>query len=426
LTGSKKETELSLDETAVQMEFGASDRMTIEVEARQLALDFRPDVVGADLVAMVRHALNHPVDFPSFEQVVIPDDNVVLAVDPTTPGLALIVAEIWRVLQAVGMQPDQVRIVQCATTNPLDPRSQLPADIRESFVWIRHRSSDADTCGYLATSTSGERIYLARELLEADVVISVGAIGFDPLLGYRGTNSVFYPSLSDDDAAKKSRGQGHAELQPDNSRPLRQLADETAWLLGTQFTIQTIGNSRNGFSHLLAGAIESVFRRGCALLDQSWRAQLESRAEIVVASIDSENSTWADVGAALAVARNLVTRDGWIVVLSDLAEDADIGIRMVAAAEGPDDAIKPLRLETPNDLIPATQLVNAVNWGRVFLLSRLNPDRVEDLFCAPMQSIGEVERLLRSTDNPIAFISSAQNVYGEIVDVDLDEDEELI
>ena len=413
---------MSLDETTIEIEYGASDRMTLEVESRQLALDCRPDAAREDPTATIRQALSQPIDFPSLKQVVIPDDNVVLAVDPRTPDLALIVAGVWQILKTVGIHPDQVRIVQPAADHSPDPRNELPADVRESFVWIRHHPSDDDTCGYLANSTGGERIYLARELLDADVVISIGEIGFDPLLGYHGTNSLFYPALSNDDAVKKSKGQGHTELGPDNSRPLRQLADETAWLLGTQFTIQTVGNTRNRFSHLLAGAIESVFRRGRELLDRGWRAQLESRVEIVVASVDAENCTWNDVGTALSAARNLVIRDGWIVILSDLAEQPGVGTKMVASADVPDDAIKPLRLETPDDLIPATQLVNAVNWGRVFLLSRLNPDLVEDLFCAPMQSIGEVERLLRSTDNPIAFISSAQNVYGEIVESDADDD----
>lgn len=416
---------MSFDDTAIEIEFGSNGRLSIEVEDRQLALDHRPDKPTEDAATMVRDALSRPIDFPSLQQIVIPDDNVVLAIDPRTPGLDVIIAEVWQLMKTVGLQPDQMRIVQPVCDNPQDPRSALPADVREAIVWIRHdpNDTDADLCGYLATSTGGERIYLARELLEADVVVSIGAIAFDSLLGFRGTNSAIFPALSNKEAVAKSRGQGHSELTPENSRPLRQLADEAAWLLGTQFTIQTVGSGRKGFSHVLAGAIESVFRRGCELLSGGWRVQLEARAEVVVAAVDSTNATWAEIGTALATARNLVTRDGWIIILSDLADEPDTGIKMVIASEDPDDAIKPLRLETPLDVIPATQLVNAVNWGRVFLLSGLNPDRVEDLFCAPLQTADEVERLLRTTEFPIAFISSAQNVHAEIVDGD-EEDED--
>ncbi|MDB4614652.1 lactate racemase domain-containing protein, partial [bacterium] len=395
---------MSFDDTNIEIHFGADGRLAVEIEPRQLALDFSPAAAVADTRSAIRTALTQPTEFPPLSQVVIPDDSVILAVDAITPSLQQIVAEVWDILAQAGIQPDQLRIIQAAANTPTDPRAQLPDDIRESIVWIRHDPADEDTCGYLASSTGGERIYLARELLEADVVISIGAIGFDPLLGYRGTNSVFYPALSNADAVKKSLGQGHTELEPDNSRPLRQLADEASWLLGNLFTIQTIGNTQNNFAHVMAGATEVVMRRGCEVLNDHWRAQLDHRCEVVVASIDKPNATWSDVGAALATARNLVTRGGWMIILSDLADEPDVGIKMIAAADDPDDAMKPIRLELPGDVIPATQWINAINWGRVFLLSKLNPDLVEELFCAPMQSAEEVERLLHSSSDPMAFV----------------------
>lgn len=412
---------MSFDPISIQIKFAADQALALEIDERQLALDFHPDEPDENAVESIRKAFETPIDFPPLAQIVIPDDNVILAIDHTMPQLALVVQEVWNLLSRNGISPEQLKIIQTAAEDSDDPRELLPADAKEQILWLRHRPSDEDVCGYLATSTAGERIYLARELLDADVVIAIGCIGFDPLLGYKGTSSVFYPSLSNADAVKKSLGQGHTELEPDNVRPLRQLADETGWLLGTQFSIQTVGNHRNQFSHLLAGATDTVFRAGRELLDEGWRAQNDHRSEIVVASVDVANATWSQVGAALAAARNLVTRGGWIVILSDLANEGDLGMKMIKAADDPEDAMKPIRLELPADVIPATELINALNWGRVFLLSRLNPDFVEDLFCAPLQSVEEVERLLHSADSSISFIRSAQNVHGEIVEFEDDE-----
>ena len=55
------------------------------------------------------------------------------------------------------------------------------------------RSARRDSCAYLATTTKGKSVYLAKELVEADFVLPVGATSYDALLGYRGTNSVLYP-----------------------------------------------------------------------------------------------------------------------------------------------------------------------------------------------------------------------------------------
>ena len=70
-----------------------------------------------------------------------------------------------------------------------------------------------------------------------------GMIAYDSLLGYRGTNSVFYPGLSNTEAIARTRGEGHSELGPDDERPLRQTIDEIAWLLGTQFSVQVPGQN---------------------------------------------------------------------------------------------------------------------------------------------------------------------------------------
>src|SRR5437660_369348 len=99
-----------------------------------------------------------------------------------------------------------------------DPRSLLPEGPRQEIQWTRNDPTDQKRQAYLAATARGERIYLARELVDADVVISVGMIAYDSLLGYRGTNSVFYPGLSNVEAVSRARGEGHSELGPDDER----------------------------------------------------------------------------------------------------------------------------------------------------------------------------------------------------------------
>ena len=57
---------------------------------------------------------------------------------------------------------------------------------------------------------------MAREVVDADFLISAGSIAFDPLMGYRGTNSVFYPGLSSADAMRRPRGRGTSSWGPTN------------------------------------------------------------------------------------------------------------------------------------------------------------------------------------------------------------------
>ncbi len=246
-------------------------------------------------------------------------------------------------------------------------------------------------------------------------MISIGPIAFDAVIGYRGTNSVFYPGLASPAARAKAAGQGHRELGPENERPLRQLIDEVAWLLGTQFSVQVIPSLHGGSAYVLAGQADSVLRRGKELVNQHWLIELDYRAEIVVVGVDQDagGHGWRQIGSALATARNLVAKDGRIVVLSELETPPGEGLKLLMEYDDPAEALRPLRHAVPPDLIPATELAEAVNWADVYLLSRLDSDLVEDLFMTPVESEEEVKRLL-GLDDQVLFVSSAQHTFGRI------------
>ncbi|HEX6987671.1 MAG TPA: lactate racemase domain-containing protein, partial [Planctomycetaceae bacterium] len=268
----------------IHLRYGRGGALDLSVdEGRVRGVYLGPSAVE-DLTDRLRSALDAPLDFPPLEQAVIPDDRVVLVLDRDVPEAAAIVAAIWRRLSDRGVDPGRVTILQPADPaagTPADPREALPPGVREKIEWHVHEATPEEEGGfhYLATTAAGERVYLSGTLLDADVVVSVGRIGFDPLLGYRGTNSVFYPGLSTAEAVKRAQGQGHTELGPDDERPLRQMVDEVGWLLGTPFTVQAVPAAGGGASDVLAGSIDSVFRKGRELLADRWTVRLPERVE---------------------------------------------------------------------------------------------------------------------------------------------------
>jgi hypothetical protein len=88
---------------------------------------------------------------------------------------------------------------------------------------------------------------------------------------------------------------------------------------------------------------------------------------------------------------------------------------MLMRYEDPAEGLRPLRQAAPEDLVPATELAEAVDWANVYLLSRLSSDLVEDLFMVPLESEDEVKRLL-GMEEPVLFLPSAQHTFGRIRD----------
>ncbi|MBX3438632.1 MAG: DUF2088 domain-containing protein, partial [Planctomycetaceae bacterium] len=239
----------------IDISFGADGRFQCSVPAAQVLLYHAAPPAVDCLETRIRESLASPLDFPALTQAVLPDDRIAIALDDHTPGAPALIRGCWDVLAAVGADPQAVTIVQpgsAAESQRPDPRTQLPPDVTQQVGLVRHDAADSRGLAYLASTTTGERVYLARDIIDADFVLCAGTIAYDPVLGYRGTSSVLYPGLSNAEAIRRSRGQGHDELGPDDVRGLRQTIDEVGWLLGVQFALQVVPAGQDSVAHVLA------------------------------------------------------------------------------------------------------------------------------------------------------------------------------
>src|SRR5258708_1577254 len=137
--------------------------------------------------------------------------------------------------------------------------------------------------------------------------------------------------------------------------------------------------------------------------------------ELVVAAVDADSAGhgWDQIGAALATARNLVAKGGKIVLLSELDAEPEIGIELIRKSESPRSALAPIRKTAPVDMIPARQFASAADWARVYLVSKLPPGMVDELFMVPIENDRELTRLLSGEDSCV-ILGSAQHTYGEV------------
>ncbi|MBI1309988.1 DUF2088 domain-containing protein [bacterium] len=400
----------------VRLSFGSSGEFAAEVDAARVAL-FRPGPrAKADSADAVQRALASPIDLPTLDQALVPDDRVVIALDRGVPGAAELIAGIWPYLERRGIQAENLTILQPAAIHAgrgADPRDLLPAEVRGAVALKIHDPTAEISCRYLATTSGGERIHLATELVDADFVLTVGVTEFDTLLGYRGTSSVLFPGLSTVDSIKRTIGQGHQELSPREQRPLRQLVDEIAWLMGIQFSVQVVPAEAGGFCSVLAGSTDAVFARSCEIVTDEWLISMPERVQTVIVAIsaDASGHGWQQLGRTLAMARQLVEQGGRIVVLSEISDAPGEGIELLRHVEDPENALRPLRKSTPPDMESASQIASTAAWARLFLFSRLDENLVEDLFMYPLAELSEVERIIE-TSTSCALIGSAQHAFG--------------
>src|SRR5690606_34921672 len=98
--------------------------------------------------------------------------------------------------------------------------------------------------------------------------------------------------------------------------------------------------------------------------------------------------------------------DGKIVVLTQSAPPLTPGMELLRSCRTPRDALQPLRLTVPDDVVAATQIAKAIDWAGVYLLSDAAGDLVEDLFMVPLSDADECRRVI-AMSRTTAFVESA-------------------
>jgi nickel-dependent lactate racemase len=402
----------------LKLKYGLQRQFSCSVEPEKLLGSFHAPKPLENPLDAIKKAFDHPRDFPSLYQAILNDDHVAIILDTDTPGASLLIAGVWEELSKSQVDPQNIVIVQpcdLGSGEQYDPRADLPKEIQTKIRWSVHNPDDESACAYLASTAAGERLYLSREVTEADVVVMIGQTAFDRRLGYRGTTSVLYPGLSNTEAIKKSQGVGHRELAPEDHRPLRDLNNEAAWLLGTQFTVQVVASRDGQFAHIETGEIESVYSAMTQWLEDHWMIKIDERPEMVIASVDIDagGHTWRQVVSAISTARQLVRREGKIVLLTDLREKPGTGISLLKKAHEPRDCYEPLRQIAPDDQAEAIELLDALEHASIYLLSQLPSEEVEELHLVALESPTEAERLIDAAENCV-FVESAQHAWGRI------------
>ena len=367
--------------------------------------DRRP--VGMPAPDLCRRALSAPRGFPELMRCVVPGDNVIIAVDPETPFLVDVLTVVCEHLQSV---PDggvslTLLLPEDETGNAWQwLTDKLPLHFQQQLTIVSHQPADQNQLSYLASSAAGERIYLNRLLTDADMIVSIGLFAFDALLGVRGTTSVLFPAFSDAATLRAARSHGNSELTPEQQRPFRDLVDEIGWLLGTQFTIQVIPGVGAAPTEIIAGLPDDVFRHGKEILNRVFRIVVNEEVDAVVLSIPGGAAFgWRQLGHALEQSSRLINQGGRIIVVADLPVPEGPAATMLRRCPEPEDLLKPLRREPTSDAVEIAQLIETLRRARVYLLSSLPPDVVEELGMIPITDSAELQRLVAAVENRIVI-----------------------
>jgi hypothetical protein len=346
----------------------------------------------------------------------VPGDRVAIALDHSLGDVGTLLNLLLDQMCQSGVEPGAVTVV----TSPGD-RSNLADDLPRGIALDLHEPTDRRRLAYLAATKVGRRIYLNRHLTDADVVIPVGRLGYDPILGYRGPWSATFPTLSDRETLESYR-QALTDESPGRLNPRSNLDEtfEVSWLLGTQCHLGLLPGS-SGVAQVCCGLAETVRGPAIEAIDRSWSFRPATRAEYVVAGIGRSGvpAGLDDLVEGLVTASRLVRRGGKIIALSRARGAIGPSLERIADAGDPRNAPAALRgHDADPDSVAGRRLAQVLVWADVYLHSALDSQVVEDLSMVPIDHLGDARRLLSRASSCI-LVSHADLTRGTVREQDL-------
>jgi nickel-dependent lactate racemase len=347
-----------------------------------------------DPAAGIRSALEHPLDYPPLRRALTPDDPVAVLVDERLPQLPGLLVPILEHVLSVGITPESITLL-CATPSTRQPwLDELPESLEEIHCEV-HDPRDRRGLSFVTTMSGSRPLFFNRTAVDAAQLVVLTGRRFDTLTGHGGGVGFLFPSFCD--AACRSDSIRRLTLEVPGPVPWRTQEDaqEVSWLLGAPFFVQVIEGAEDSIADILAGSSPSL-PEGERRHEALWRRTLPCPVDVVVAALGGNPARHGlpDLADALACASRVLRPGGAIVLLSEASPVEDAAMGLLRDSDEPADVLREFERRKDLDLRAAWQWASVAQQARIFLLSGLPGEVVEEMFAMPLENIEQVQRLI--------------------------------
>ena len=317
--------------TTLTIPFGGKPR-ELEVPDRNLAevLSPKPSKPLPDLDAAIETALDAPIGQPPLEARVEPQDRVLIVSDDgtrLTPVYRMLPALLRR-LNAAGVPDANVSCIMALGTHRYmtdeEMRAKVGADLFERIRVFNHEWRDPKSLVDLGTSSRGTPLLVNRSVIEADLVIGLGAIVPHHIPGYSGSSKIIQPGVCSDRTtaethllACESGGDSYLGIE-DN--PVRRDMDDMADRVGMDTIFNAVMDDSGGVVGLFYGEMRAAFRAGVRLAREIYGVEYREVPDIVLANSHPCDLDFWQSHKSLYPAQRMVKPGGTIIVATPAPE----------------------------------------------------------------------------------------------------------
>lgn len=302
----------------VTLAYGAADPLVIEpgpgADVRQCRGP--GGVSGAAATRTVTAALVADAHGPPLASHVVAGDRVVLAVAGTLPQSAAVVTALQQVLADAGVRHDDMTVLRSAW-RPDSLSASTAGTAAATSPDPRDLTFDPTVGGsisYLAADADGRPVYLARPLVDADVVVAVGPWGWNAACGGRAHEGELWPTFSTD-VARRAFAASIARRGRHALPPWRHMVRDVSWQLGICASLRLVPGA-GGTLHAALFGLPAEADHAARVAASGWRPRLEAAAAVTIALVRDADAGFDAVTRAVAAAARTTVPGGTICIVS--------------------------------------------------------------------------------------------------------------
>ncbi len=304
----------------------------LEIPDRNLAevLSPKPSKPLPDLDAAIEAALDAPIGQSPLAQRVKPSDRVMIVSDDTTrlTPVHRMIPALLRRLNAAGVPDANIGCIMALGTHRYmttdEMRAKVGAAVFDRVRVFNHEWRDQQVLVDLGTSTHGTPLLVNRAVVDADVVIGLGAIVPHHIPGFSGSSKIIQPGVCGDQTTAEthllsceSGGDSYLGIE-DN--PVRADMDDMADRIGLSAIFNAVLNESGDPVGLFFGGMRPAFRAGVKLAREIYGVEYHEVPDIVLANSHPCDLDFWQSHKSLYPAQRVVKEGGTIIVSTPAPE----------------------------------------------------------------------------------------------------------
>ena len=360
---------------------------------------------------LIKKALENPIKSQRLSEIVNPDSRIAIIVsDVTRPTpTAKLLPPLLEELYLGGAKDENITIVFALglhrNQTEEESRKLVGEEIYEKIRCIQH---DTRRCRHIGTTSRGTPIEIFEEILGADVIIGTGSIEFHYYAGYSGGAKSVLPGVSSKEAVITNHKMMIDEKAVSGrvDGPVRQDMEEAAKIVGLDFILNVVLDSKKEIVAAVAGDFIEAHRKGVEVVDSMYKVPVEP-ADAVIVSCGGfpKDINLFQANKALDNATQAVKEGGSIILVAECAEG--IGNQVYECwnreCRSPDDAIERFKKCFEFGGHKTAIIAKTSKKFKLYLVSKLSDEQTRNAFFTPMASVKDALSAVLS-ENPDAKI----------------------